>query len=208
MSVDADGTFWDDMYRSRTALWSGEPNLQLVADVSALAPGRALDAGCGEGADAIWLAERGWRVTAADVSAVALGRAQAVAISTEVAQRIEWIQANLATWVPPARTYDLVTAQYVHLPDPPREKVFRALADAVKPHGSLLIVGHHPSDLQTTASRPPLPELFYTADDVAAFLTPEDWEIVVNAAREKTATDRAGRTVVVHDTVLHARRRG
>ncbi len=202
--------FWDERYRSASALWSGSPNPQLVAEAADLAPGAALDAGCGEGADALWLAERGWRVTAVDFSAVALerGAAQAVERGADVARRIEWLHEDLTAWVPAAASYDLVSAQFMHLPKRPREALFRALAAAVASGGSLLIVGHHPSDLQTAIPRPPLPELFFTASDVAALLDPHGWDIVVSAARERAATDPAGRTVTIHDAVLRARRRG
>ena len=202
--------FWDELYRSRSAVWSGDPNPQLVTEISDFTPGTALDAGCGEGAEAIWLAERGWRVTAADISPVALERARAGAsnVRDDVARRIDWHHADLLTWTPPAASYDLVSAQFMHLPMGPRETLFRRLAAAVKPHGTLLVVGHHPSDLQTTAKRPPLPELLFTAADVAALLEPNDWDIIVETSRERTTTDPAGRTITIHDAVLRARRCG
>jgi SAM-dependent methyltransferase len=201
--------FWDELYRSLSAVWSGDPNPQLVAEISDLTPGTALDAGCGEGADAIWLAERGWHVTAADISPVALERARAFAsnVSDDVARRIDWLHADLLNWSPPAESYDLVSAQFMHPPTAPRETLFRRLAAAVKPHGTLLVVGHHPSDLQTTAKRPPLPELLFTAADVAALLEPNNWDIIVETSRERTTTDPAGRTITIHDAVLRARRR-
>ncbi|MDQ2858765.1 MAG: methyltransferase domain-containing protein [Candidatus Eremiobacteraeota bacterium] len=206
MSSEFGAHFWDERYRSRSAVWSGEPNGQLVREVSELAPGTALDAGCGEGADAIWLAERGWRVVAVDISAVALARARAVAIDADVARRIEWLRADLATWVPTGY-YDLVSVQFMHVPKLPREDMFRRLAAAVEPNGSLLVVGHHPSDLETTMPRPPLPELFYTAAEVGALLEPQHWDIIVDAARSREAIDRAGQTVSIADAVLRARRR-
>jgi hypothetical protein len=95
----------------------------------------------------------------------------------------------------------------MHLPPDPRGSLFRLVAALVAPGGSLLVVGHHPSDLQTTAMRPPVPELFFTAAEVAASLDPQEWEIVVSAARERTATDPDGRAVSVHDTVPRAQRR-
>jgi SAM-dependent methyltransferase len=202
-----DETFWDGMYRRHAAVWSGDPNPQLVTEVSDLRPGSALDVGCGEGADAVWLAERGWRVTAVDISSVALERARAAEVGADVARRIEWVHADLVGGAPPAASYDLVSAQFMQLPPAPRAVLFRRLAAAVKPRGTLLIVGHHPSDLQTTARRPPLPELLYTAADVVAILEPDDWEIVVEASRARNAVDPDGRAIAVHDTVLRARRR-
>ncbi len=94
--------FFDERYRSKPMLWSGNPNPQLVAEIIDLPPGTALDVGCGEGADAIWLAERGWHVTAADFSQVALDRAatRAATLDPEIANRIEWLHTDFTTWVP------------------------------------------------------------------------------------------------------------
>jgi SAM-dependent methyltransferase len=204
-----DAEFWDERYRSSGALWSGEANPQLVREAADLVPGRALDAGCGEGADAIWLAERGWRVTAVDFSSVALqrGAARATEIGAGVAQRIDWIHADLVDWVPAGACYDLVSAQFMHLPKEPREALFGRLAAAVTPGGSLLLVGHHPSDLQTTVRRPRRPEVYFTAGDAAGSLDPQRWDIIVDAVRPREATDPEGRTVTVHDAVLRAQRR-
>ena len=200
---------WDERYRSQGQLWSGSPNVHLVSEASGLTPGTALDAGCGEGADAIWLAEHGWQVTAVDFSAVALerGAARALEVGAEVAGRITWQHGDLTDWVPDAAAYDLISAQFMHLPSDQRDPLFRRLAAAVAPAGTLLIVGHHPSDLQTTVHRPRLPELFYTGADVAALLEPHGWDIIVNAARERRVMDPEGRPVLVHDTVLRAHRR-
>jgi SAM-dependent methyltransferase len=205
-----DQAFWDERYRSTSALWSGHPNPQLVTEAANLAPGRALDVGCGEGADAIWLAERGWLVTAVDISTVALARgaARAAEGSAVIARRITWLHADLSGWIPEAAHYDLVSLQFMHLPTEPRDSLFRRLAASVAPGGSLLIVGHHPSDLQTTAMRPPTPDLLFTAADAAASLDRHEWRIVVSAARPRAIADPDGHPITVHDTVLRAQRRG
>src|ERR1700738_3548715 len=108
--------FWDARYGSAEAIWSGNPNPQLVAQVADLRPGTALDVGSGEGADAIWLAERRWQVTGIDVSTVALERAAllAAAAGQDVADRITWQQADILTWDPAQRQFDLVSAQFMH----------------------------------------------------------------------------------------------
>jgi 2-polyprenyl-3-methyl-5-hydroxy-6-metoxy-1,4-benzoquinol methylase len=193
--------FWNERYGSHVAVWSGRPNSQLVAETADLAPGTALDAGCGEGADAIWLAERGWQVTAVDFAATALQKAAAHAEATGVAERVNWVRADLIDWVP-ERTFDLVSSQFIHLPMPARQAMFRQLAAAVAPGGTLVVVGHHPSDLETAIARPPLPDLFFTAEDVTADLAPDQWEIVVAEARP-----REEREIMVRDTILHAQRR-
>ena len=201
--------FWDERYRSRETLWSGNVNPQLVAEADGLAPGRALDAGCGEGADAIWLAERGWHVDAVDVSPVALERGAAFARATgaEVAERINWRHEDLKSWVPEEIAYDLVSAQFfLHMPTELRQVVFRALAAAVAPGGSVLVVGHHPADLPAGHAASTHPELFFTAPDIAALLDPRHWDILVSETRERSATHADGHPATVHDTVLRARR--
>jgi SAM-dependent methyltransferase len=199
---------WDERYRSRDALWSGKPNRYLVTETDGLTPGLALDVGAGEGADAIWLAARGWRVTAVDISSVALARAAAHAAGrgADIADRIEWRHEDLVSWHPAQATFDLVSAQYLHLPAAERAAVFERLAAAVAPGGTLLIVGHHPSDLQTTMPRPQMPERFYTGDDVEALLDTGEWTVVTNAAPARDATDPDGNTVTIHDTVFRAMR--
>jgi len=200
---------WDERYRSRDAFWSGNPNPHLVAEVGDLIPGHALDVGAGEGADAIWLASRGWHVIAVDLSTVALERASAHAdrAGPDIARRIDWVHDDVTSWDPGTGRYDLVSVQYMHLPPAPRKAMLEQLATAVAPGGSLLIVGHHPSDLHTTVQRPHTPELLFTGDDIAAELDPGRWTIITNAAPERTATDPDGNAVTVHDTVLRATRR-
>ena len=197
---------WDERYRSRVALWSCNPIRYLVSEAEGLPSGSALDVGAGEGADAIWLAARGWRVTAVDISSVALARASAHAADRgdEIAGRIEWRHEDLTSWQPPEARFDLVSAQYMHLVPAVRSIVFPRLAAAVAPGGTLLIVGHHPSDMQTTMPRPPMPELFYTGDDIAALLDASEWTVITNAAPAREATDPDGKTVTIHDTVFRA----
>jgi SAM-dependent methyltransferase len=209
VSEQFDQAFWDERYLSHTTLWSGNPNRHLVAETEKLTPGTALDVAAGEGADAIWLAGRGWQVTAVDISTVALERAAGYAAKAgaDIAGRISWCHQDLINWEPAQGQYDLISAQYLHLPRGPREVLFDHLAGAVASGGTLLIVGHHPSDMETTMPRPKMPELFFTGDEIADRLDPGQWEIVTNAAAEHTAADPEGRAVTIHDTVFRARRR-
>ena len=197
---------WDTRYRSHaSAIWSGDPNRVLVAETADLPPGRALDVGCGEGADALWLAERGWQVEGVDISTVALVRAAVEAARRDL--QVRWLHADLLTDPPSDDAYDLVTSHFMHLPTAEREWLYAALAAAVAPGGTLLLVGHHPSDLHTTMHRPALPDMFFTADDLAAKLESDRWDILVAEARPRSATDPQGQQITIHDTVLRARKR-
>jgi SAM-dependent methyltransferase len=200
-----DSDWWDDHYGSAPALWSGRPNPVLVDEVTDLPPGRALDIGCGEGADALWLAGRGWLVLGTDVSQVALDRAAAAVDAGGSSDQVMWVQHDLLEWAPPARSFDLVSAQFFHLPADIRPQVYGRLADAVAPDGTVLVVAHHPSDLDTTMGRPPVEELFFTADQIAGVLD-DGWDVQVSEARSRKAIDPDGRKVDITDTVLKARR--
>jgi SAM-dependent methyltransferase len=200
---------YDELYRSTPAVWSGRPNRQLVAEAADLPPGTALDAGSGEGSDALWLAERGWRVTAVDFSAVALERAAVVARARGLADRIEWRHEDLDVWTPPAGRFDLVTAHYLHATWSDRPGMFRRLATAVAPGGTLLVVGHLlGEDWGHGQHHAHDPGVLYTAEDVASLLDPEEWRDVVTETRERDpqAAERTGNPVP--DTLLRARRRG
>ena len=199
--------FWDERYRSGPALWSGNANAVVMTETADLPPGRALDIGCGEGGDALWLAARGWRVDGVDVSRVALRRAAGHAreAGPEIADRLTWAQRDVLEWAPPEASYDLVSLSFLHLRSRNRTPVYRALAEAVAPGGSFLVVAHHPSDVGVVP-RPPEPDLFCTAEDLAADLD-ERWEVVTREARPRPGKHPDGYDVTLHDAVLRAVRR-
>ncbi|HWN36186.1 MAG TPA: class I SAM-dependent methyltransferase [Pseudonocardia sp.] len=198
--------FWDELYGRTSRVWSGNPNPLLTREVVDLASGSALDAGCGEGADSHWLARRGWLVRGVDVSAVALDRAEAHG-DPEIADRITWQRRDLTEWVPERQAYDLVNSQFLHFPRALREPLFGRLADAVAPAGTLLLVGHHPADLDTTVHRPAEPDLYFTPEELVAALDPDSWDVLVAEAVPRAVTDPDGRPATIRDTVLRARRR-
>jgi SAM-dependent methyltransferase len=203
---------WDDRYRSASRIWSGRPNPHLVTEVADLAPGTALDAGSGEGADAIWLAARGWLVTALDISPVALERAAAHAAEAgpAVAERITWRHTDLTAGKPDSGlgTFDLVTVHFLHLPADELDELHRRLAAAVAPGGTLLVVGHHPSDLATGVRRPRHPGMLFTPERVAEVLEPGAWDVVRADVRGREAPGPdGGPPVTVRDSVLRAVRR-
>ena len=197
---------WDALYSSRPRVWSGQPNAQLIAEASQLAPGRALDLGCGEGADAIWLAQHGWSVTGVDVSAVALERAAAHA--DDAGCRIEWIRQDLAEWIPEPQ-YDLVSAQFLHSDVMAWQDALRPAVGAVRPGGTLLIVGHHPDGLPPWGSHHSH-DKFFTAEQAARELGigDPDWKVETMDSRERRITGPDGQKVAVADAVLRARRLG
>lgn len=211
-TVRFSAAFWDERYRSGETKWSGSANPHLVSVADALTPGSALDAGSGDGSDAIWLASHGWQVTGVDVSQVALDLAVARAreAGPGVAERIRTEQADfVAGWDPAPRMFDLVSAQFMHLELPAMRALHQVLAGAVRPGGTLLIVLHDPSDLETSIRRPP-GDTFVTAEQVAEVLYdgwPEDsWDVTISTpARE--GRDPDGNTVTIHDALLVAVRR-
>jgi SAM-dependent methyltransferase len=204
-----DRATYDELYRSAPAVWSGLPNRQLVVEAAGLPAGTALDAGSGEGGDALWLAGRGWRVTAVDFSPVALQRGAAAARARGLADRVEWVPADLEEWAPPPGGFDLVTAHYLHARWSDRTAVFQRLGAAVAPGGTLLVVGHLLGDDWAHGQHHAHePGVLYTAEDVAAVLDPEEWSDVMTEVRERDpgTAERTGNPVP--DTVLVARRRG
>ncbi len=199
---------WDEKYRSRAKIWSGEPNPQLIAEAAHLPPATALDLGCGEGADAIWLASRGWKVTAVDVSGVALERAEAHAQERGQGGNITWVRQDLATWVP-GELFDLVTAQFLHSTVMPWQQALQLAAAAVRTGGVLLIVGHHPDGLPPWSQHHDhAAERFYTAEQLAGELgiAAPEWRLDVVDTRHRSAFGPDGEAAALTDAVLRATR--
>lgn len=206
--------FWEARYRSTQGengqVWSGRVNAAVEHEVAELTPGTALELGCGEGGDALWLAARGWRVTAVDISATALEVGAAEAERAGLADRIDWVHADLSTWHP-STEFDLVTTAFLHSPvELPREAVLRRAASAVAPGGQLLVVGHGAVPPGSKLSHhehdgPPLP----TADEVLASLAlTDEWITETSEPVDRPAIWRDGSAVTLVDAVLRVRRRG
>ncbi len=193
---------WDALYGGTERVWSGAPNGALTAEVSGLEPGRALDVGCGEGADAVWLAGRGWEVTALDVSRVALDRAAAAARAAGV--DVRWLLGGLVDVPLPAGAFDLVSAQYPALRRTPGQDAERALLAAVAPGGTLLVVHHADVDAEQAKAHGFDPADYVGLPQVAALLG-EGWRIEVDETRPRSVSGGAG-SHHTHDVVLRARR--
>lgn len=187
---------WDELYSSKEALWGGQPNLQLVAHAADLPAGQALEVGCGEGGDSLWLAERGWHVLGIDLSEVALERTARLVAERGLNDRVTLQHADIRTWAAPAGRFDLVNAQFFHLPADMREAVWPNVANAVALGGTLLVVAHDPSDPHILEHGDHGPDLFYTGDEVVAHLA--GWDVVVNEVVDRLHRDGSpGRDLVV-----------
>jgi len=198
--------FWDRLYGTSERIWSGRVNIRLAEVAADLQPGRALDIGCGEGGDAMWLAEHGWHVVATDVSEVAIGRARTDAQARGIADRIDFIRTDLTDGVPNG-PFDLVSAHFFHTPDDSwldRGAVLRSAAAEVAAGGSLLIVDH--------GSAPPWSEhndhVFAGPEEVLAglALNPAVWQRIRVESVDREVTGPDGQTATIADNVMLLRR--
>ena len=178
------------------------PNRFLVSEISGLAPGAALDLACGAGRNAVWLAERGWRVTGVDFSGVALGIARDLAASHGV--EVEWIESDVTGWTPPARAFDLVCVLYLQLPAPERRAALRHAVDALRPGGTLLVVGHDLLNMTEGWGGPTQPDVLFTPDDIAAEVG-DDLQ-VEKAERVRRPVEDGGVLREAIDALVRARR--
>jgi cyclopropane fatty-acyl-phospholipid synthase-like methyltransferase len=208
-----DDDYWAEVWRGDRAhsMGASPPNPHLVEQVADLTPGTALDAGCGAGAEAIWLATRGWRVTGADIATAALDRAAERAAEAGVGDQVQWVRADLSTWQP-ASSYDLVTTHYAH-PAMPQLEFYDRTASWVAPGGSLLIVGH--LHLEGSAHRhghghdsggPPA-SASATAAAVTARLDSARWTVVTARESRRAVSGPGGGETTIHDVVVRATRR-
>ena len=219
MTHEFDKDYWEQHWRQTisgapAAMDGNPPNPYLVSGASSLMPGTALDAGCGAGAEAIWLATQGWRVTAADISADALNRATRRATNSGVAQQVRWIEADLTVWSPETQ-FDLVTTHYAH-PAMPQLAFYERVSSWVAPGGTLLIVGHlhthdfthtHDSTEHENHGQHPPAEASVAVADISAVLDDTLWKIVTAEEQLRTLTGPAGQAVDLRDVVVQATRR-
>lgn len=221
MTHSFDKNYWDKTWSGERApaMSAGDPNPHLINEVGGLEPGTAIDAGCGAGAEAIWLAKQGWAVTGADVADAALGYAKDRAAAAGVNDQLRWVQADLSTWEPDMQ-YDLVTTHYAH-PAMPQLDFYDRIADWVAPGGTLLIVGHlhheHSTPAHSTISEgahrrehghthPPV-GASSTAAAMTERLDPTVWTVITAEESHRSVIGPGGRPDIIDDVVLRAARR-
>jgi len=190
---------WDQRYAAAESLWAARPNRFLVAEVSSLSPGRALDLACGEGQNSIWLATLGWIVTGVDFSEVAIGKATARADRAGVAA--EFLCADLVDFQPEPLGYDLVIVLYLHILEDERRLVLDRASRAVAPSGTFLFVGHDLTNLTDGVGGPRDPAILCSPEEIAAELTGLEVERAERVLRD---VDDADRPAI--DTLVRARR--
>lgn len=193
---------WDQRYSERDQLWSGQPNGSLVAEIAGLTPGRALDVGCGEGADALWLAARGWDVTGLEVSAVALERAERHARDAGAAVR--WVHAGLVEAGFAPASFHLVTAHYPALLRTPDAAAERALLSAVAPGGVLLVVHH--AGMEHSGTHNGFDPADYVWPAMIMAQLDDNWVIEVQEQRPRVVPDGGAGAHHTDDLVLRVRR--
>lgn len=215
MTQTFDRDFWDRHWEQRPAgssMATAPANPYVARETDGLTPGTALDAGCGGGAEAILLASRGWRVTAADISSRALAGARERAGASGVGADVRWVEADLSSWQPGTR-FDLVMTNYAH-PAMPQLDFYARIAEWVAPGGSLLIVGHvhggeagHGAHGHSAHGHQPPEEASATAAGIVGRLDPEVWEIVTAEEVGRMVETGGGRSVSLRDVVVRANRR-
>jgi SAM-dependent methyltransferase len=192
---------WNRKHRERGVHFGAEPNRFLVAEVGALAPGRALDVACGAGRNAVWLAQQGWEVTGVDFSDVALASARDLAAERGV--EVEWIEADLREWIPPASAFDLVVVLYLQVPAEERRRVLDRAAGAVAAGGTVLVVGHDLQNLNGGWGGPKDPRVLYGPEDLAAELPGLEIEKTERVVRPVVDEDGEHEAI---DALVRARR--
>ena len=192
---------WNRRYEGSELLWTAEPNRFLKAEVESMEAGAALDLACGEGRNAVWLAERGWDVTAVDFADVALEKATRLAEERGVT--VTWVLDDLRAHLPPPASFDLVLVLYLHLPADERRLVLARAAAAVAPGGSLLVVGHHRANLHEGYGGPKDAAILLVPEEVAAELPGLTVERAERVTRGVETAD-GGRLAI--DALVRARR--
>jgi SAM-dependent methyltransferase len=203
-SGQVDRQQWDERYASSEFTWSTQPNQFVAAELAGLPPGRALDLAAGEGRNTVWLAERGWHVTAVDFSRVGLEKGRKLSAARGVDEdRVTWIVADLNDYQPEPGRFDLVLIAYAQVAPDLRARLLAGAAAAVAPGGTMFVVGHDLTNLTEGAGGPQYPEVLYTPELITAGLAGLR---VLRAERVRRAVQQDGAPATAIDTLVRARR--
>ena len=196
--------FWNNLYKKRNKIWSGNANQPLVDVVTNLTPGTALDLGCGEGGDAVWLAKKGWHVLASDVSDVAMLRTGRLAKEHNVEDKIDLLQCEFEINFPEG-VFDLVSAQYLQSPlDLDRAKILQKAAQAVEPNGLLIIAEHASAPSWSDHKDHKFPLLQETYDTLQ--LNEDEWQIIKLETPERETVSPYGEPATIKDNLIVLKR--
>ncbi len=199
-----DSQQWDERYAGAEFEWSMHPNQFVAAELAGLAPGRALDLAAGEGRNSVWLAERGWSVTAVDFSRVGLEKGRKLSAARGVADgRVDWVVADLSEYSPARAAFELVLIAYLQVDAALRARVLAGAAAALTPGGTLLVVGHDLANLTGGVGGPQSPDVLYTPEAITAGLPGLR---VVRAERVRRTVERDGGRATAIDTLVRAER--
>jgi SAM-dependent methyltransferase len=201
--VRVDAEAWDERYRGSELVWSAGPNQFVEAELAEMRPGKALDLAAGEGRNAIWLARRGWQVTAVDYSQVGLDKGREIAGDVQ----LDWVCADATTWSGDA-SYDLCVVAYLQLPPDDRRAAVRAGFSSVRPGGTFLLVAHDSTNLTAGVGGPQDPAVLLTAEDVLADLADQDFEVVEARRVGRDVAQPDGSTLTAFDALVRLVRRG
>jgi SAM-dependent methyltransferase len=201
-SGQVDSQQWDERYSGTEFEWTTRPNQFVAAELADLPPGRALDLAAGEGRNTVWLAERGWQVTAVDFSRVGLEKGRKLSAARGVDEaRVDWIVADLREFEPDCDFYDLVLIAYLQVSPALRATVMARAAAALAPGGTAFVVGHDLTNLTEGTGGPQDPDVLYTPEAVRAELPRLR---VVRAERAHRTVERDGRPATAIDTLVRA----
>jgi SAM-dependent methyltransferase len=195
---------WDERYSRDEFEWSTRPNQFVAAELAGLPPGRALDLAAGEGRNAVWLAERGWRVTAVDFSRVGLDKGRKLGAARGIPDgQVDWVVADLTGYEPESEAFDLVLIAYLQVEAALRAKVLAGAAAALAAGGTLFVIGHDLTNLTEGVGGPQYPEVLYTPETIAAELPGLH---ILRAERVRRAVERDGAAGTAIDTLVRAER--
>jgi SAM-dependent methyltransferase len=189
-----DARDWDERYAGTELVWSAGPNQFVEEELAELRPGRAVDLAAGEGRNALWLADRGWDVTAVDFSLVGLDKGREAQAHHPRGRdlHVEWEHADVLTWEPDPAGFDLALIAFLQLPAEQIGEAVRRGFASLRVGGTFFLVAHDSTNLAEGTGGPQDPAVLYTAEDVLADLDGERFDVVRAERVARVVTGAAG----------------